>query len=122
LETVERQGHLRPDNGPGRWRVWPPIAEKKGKKGQSRSTRLIQRRIAVATGFTGAGARAEGGETPLHAAAAFGTPETVAALIRVGADLEARDKDGLIPADLAEKNPALRNHAIFWTLNEARFD
>jgi len=46
----------------------------------------------------------------------------LAALLAAGADLATRDEDGLIPADLAGDNPAVRNHNIFWTLNEARFD
>jgi len=45
-----------------------------------------------------------------------------AIILGAGADPAARDEDGLIPADLAEDNPAVRNHGIFWTLNEARFD
>jgi len=61
--------------------------------------------------------------TPPHRAAEHGSPETVAALLDAGADPKARGVGGLIlPADLAEVNDAMRNHAIFWTLNEARFD
>ena len=67
-------------------------------------------------------ARAEGGLTPLHVAAARGTPETVAALLDAGADPKARDADGHSPADMAEHNPAVRDHAIFRRLNQARFD
>jgi len=33
-----------------------------------------------------------------------------------------RDEAGRIPADLEADNPAVRNHAIFWTLHQARFD
>jgi len=66
-------------------------------------------------------ARDEWGGTPLRRAAG-GTPETVAALLAAGADPKARDEDGRSPADLAEDNPAVRDHAIFWTLNQVRFD
>jgi len=38
----------------------------------------------------------------------------VAALLAAGADLEARDGVG--------SSPAIRDHGIFRTLNEARFD
>ena len=67
-------------------------------------------------------ARDEGGKTPLHWAATRGTPETVAALLDAGADPKARDDDGSLPADLAADNAAVRDHAVFWTLNQARFD
>jgi len=67
-------------------------------------------------------ARDEGGETPLHKAAGYGSLGTVAALIAAGADPKARAKDGSLPAVLAEDNEAVRDHDIFWTLNEARFD
>jgi len=46
-------------------------------------------------------ARHENGDTPLHLAAWYGTPETVAALVAGGADLEARDKYGLTPLHAA---------------------
>jgi len=62
------------------------------------------------------------GQTPLHRAARHGSPETVAALIRAGANPKARDGFGRIPADLAEDNADVRDHDIFWTLNQARFD
>ena len=67
-------------------------------------------------------ARDKYGETPLHKAAEHGTPETVAALIHAGAGPTARAWDRETPADLAEDNAAVRNHAVFWTLNKARFD
>jgi len=67
-------------------------------------------------------ARDKDGNTPLHRAAQGGSPETVAALLDAGADLEARAEDGSLPADLAEDNEAVRDHGIFWTLNQARFD
>jgi len=63
------------------------------------------------------------GRTPLHQAVQHATPETVAALLDAGADPATRDARGNTPADLAEdNNPAVRNHAVFWTLNKARFD
>ena len=80
----------------------------------------VDRCIAAGTDLEARGDKYGG--TPLHWAARGGNPETVAALIDAGADLEARDKDGNTPADLAEDNPAVRDHAIFWTLNRARFD
>ena len=64
----------------------------------------------------------EDSDTPLHVAALGGSPETVAALLDAGADLEARDGNGRSPAELAEDNDAVRDHGIFWTLNQARFD
>ncbi len=39
----------------------------------------------------------EYGWTPLHRAAAHGSPDLVQALVQAGADLEARSKDGLTP-------------------------
>ena len=67
-------------------------------------------------------ARDRDGDTPLHMAAVGGNAETVAALVKAGADPKARDGDGRLPADLAEDNAAVRDHAVFWTLNEALFD
>ncbi|MBC6437486.1 MAG: ankyrin repeat domain-containing protein [Rhodobacteraceae bacterium] len=62
------------------------------------------------------------GTTPLHYAAGHGTPEAVRALIDAGADMAARTEDGQAPADLAEENEAVRNHPVFWELNDGRFD
>ena len=45
--------------------------------------------------------RDEGGRTPLHHAAARGTPANIAALLDAGADIAARDKGGRTPLDLA---------------------
>ena len=59
---------------------------------------------------------------PLHRAAERGSPETVAALLDARANPRARDGDGSLPAGLAEDNDAVRDHDIFWTLNEARLD
>ena len=42
-------------------------------------------------------ARDEGGLTPLHYAAALGSPESIAALLAAGADLDARDERGGAP-------------------------
>ena len=67
-------------------------------------------------------ARTGDGKTPLHRAAEDGTPETVATLLDAGADPEAREEDGSLPADLAEDNDAVRDHTVFWRLNQARFD
>jgi len=62
------------------------------------------------------------GNTPLHTAAQYGTPETVLVLLDAGADPKVRNGDGMTPADLADDNPSLRNHDIFWTLNQARYE
>ncbi|MBC6441490.1 MAG: ankyrin repeat domain-containing protein [Rhodospirillales bacterium] len=62
------------------------------------------------------------GWTPLHRAAAYDTAETVEALIAAGADIRAQTEDGRLAVDLAEDNEAVRNHPVFWTLNEARYD
>ena len=67
-------------------------------------------------------ARAEAGMTPLHAAAAVGNAETVAALVKAGANIRAKTSDGRLPADLAEDNDKVKNHDIFWTLNAARYE
>jgi len=75
----------------------------------------------IATGADIA-ARDEDGATPLHGAAWLGTAETVKALIDAGADIRAQTEDGRLAADLAESNEAVRNHDVFRTLNEARFD
>ena len=53
-------------------------------------------------------ARIEGGWTPLHMAAAFGTAETVKFLLAIGADVNAQSYDGVTPANLAHNNPKLR--------------
>jgi len=65
----------------------------------------------------------EGGLTPLHAAAARGTAETVKALIDAGADARARTRDGRTPADLAEdlENDSVLNDPVFRVLHDARF-
>jgi uncharacterized protein len=50
------------------------------------------------------------GETPLHRAAAYGTPESIRLLIEAGADLEARDANGDSPLTWASY--ALRNASV----------
>ena len=67
-------------------------------------------------------ARNEGGMTPLHWAAVFGTAETVTALLAAGADPRARDESGEIPFDKAEPNERLKGTDAWWRLNDARFD
>jgi len=66
-------------------------------------------------------ARDANGWSALHAAADGGTPESVRALLDAGADPGARAEGGKLPADLAEDNPNVRNHPVFWELNDARW-
>jgi ankyrin repeat protein len=40
-------------------------------------------------------------ETPLHDAARSGTPANIAALVKAGADINARDKNGMAPLHVA---------------------
>ena len=68
-------------------------------------------------------ARADDGLTPLHGAATMNNaPSVVAALIEAGADPGARDDGGKTPFDYAKDNAALRGIAIYWRLNEGRFE
>jgi ankyrin repeat protein len=46
-------------------------------------------------------ARNNDGMTPLHIAAAVGTPDNTAALVTAGADIEARNKEGWTPLHIA---------------------
>jgi len=56
-------------------------------------------------------------ETPLHMAAGYGTPETVAVLLDAGADLEARTWDDETPFQLAQHNLDVRdNIEVRWRL------
>jgi ankyrin repeat protein len=48
-------------------------------------------------------ARGEGGMTPLHSAAHYGTLEHIQALLAAGADVTARAKDGSTPLHLAAR-------------------
>ncbi|MBC6402230.1 MAG: ankyrin repeat domain-containing protein [Hyphomonadaceae bacterium] len=66
-------------------------------------------------------ARNESGWTPLHEAAGFGDAEMVAALIKAGANIRAMSKYGRLPAGVAELNDKVKDHDIFWTLNEGRY-
>jgi|TARA_B100001964_G_C14134811_1_gene554620 hypothetical protein len=61
------------------------------------------------------------GRTPLHWAAAFGAPETIKALLGVGANVLAKDKDGKTPSALARKNPALSGTTAMEMLRQATF-
>jgi len=74
-----------------------------------------------AGGDVGIDARDANGRTPLHLAARSGNPETVRALLEAGADPGARAEGGKLPADLAEDNEDVRNHPVFWELNDARW-
>jgi len=57
--------------------------------------------IATAIDSVDVNARTELGRTPLHIAAAFGTPENIAALVEAGADVNARNEDGFTPLHIA---------------------
>ena len=52
--------------------------------------------------------------TPLHVAAAFGTPDNIAALVRAGADVEARNKIGETPLHIAAGGGTPDNIAALW--------
>ena len=68
-------------------------------------------------------ARTEDGSTPLHRAAMKNdTPSVIAALIEGGADPGARDDGGKTPFDYAKDNAALQGTAVYWRLNEGRFE
>ena len=49
----------------------------------------------------GVDARDDKGRTPLHMAARWGWSSAVEALVTLGADVRARDGDGLVPGDHA---------------------
>jgi ankyrin repeat protein len=57
--------------------------------------------IATAIDSVDVNARTEDGVTPLSLAAAFGNPETIAALVEAGADVNARLEDGWTPLHIA---------------------
>ena len=66
------------------------------------------------------GARAAGGNTPLHVAATFNAnPSVIVALIEGGADPGARNEDGKTPFDYAKNNEALKGTDAYWLLNES---
>jgi ankyrin repeat protein len=54
------------------------------------------------TAGAGVMARNKGGLTPLHMAAADGTPANLKVLLDAGADGKAKDKDGKTPRDDAQ--------------------
>jgi ankyrin repeat protein len=60
--------------------------------------------------------------TPLHYAARFGNPSGVLAMLTAGASGSVTDAEGLTPFDWAEKNEKLKGSAIYWRLNDARFE
>ena len=66
--------------------------------------------------------RDEDGSTPLHYAAAESeSPAVVEVLLNAGADAGVRDKHGRLPADRVAWDSAIRNHSVYWTLNDARY-
>lgn len=62
------------------------------------------------------------GATPLHYAARFGNPSGVLAMLTAGASGSVADAEGLTPFDWADKNEKLKGTAIYWRLNDARFE
>ena len=68
------------------------------------------------------GARDEYGLTPLHRAAGEGHAAAIGALLAAGADPGARDKDGLTAFDRIQDYSPLVGTALYWRLNDARWD
>ena len=66
-------------------------------------------------------ARTKERATPLHRAAAYGTPGIIVALLKAGADGAARDKGGKTPFDLAKDNGKLNGTEAYRLLNEAQY-
>jgi len=66
-------------------------------------------------------ARTRDGETPLHRAAAYGTPEAIAALLEAGADGKARASENKTPFDLAKDNSKLKNTDAYRLLKAAQY-
>ena len=66
-------------------------------------------------------ARAVNGMTPLHFAAENGHAEAVTTLLEEGVDSNVRDNDGKLPLDYAADNGQLKDTAVYWKLNDARF-
>ena len=66
-------------------------------------------------------ARTRDRATPLHRAAAYGTPEAIATLIEAGADGKAKNKDGRTPFDLAEDNEQLKGTEAYRLLKAAQY-
>ena len=67
-------------------------------------------------------ARTKHGHTPLHQAAALNhTPAVLIRLLNGGANPAARDVNGKIPWDYANKNLMLKDSDVYWRLNEGRF-
>ncbi len=67
-------------------------------------------------------ARAEYGVTPLHLAPSNENPAAVALLLDRDADATLRDKENTLPFDEAKKNGKLKGTAVYWRLNDARFE
>ena len=67
-------------------------------------------------------ARDKSGVTPLHFAAQQNmNPEATSLLLELGADPSVRDGNGKLPADLAERNEAIKESDLYWRLHEGRF-
>ncbi len=61
--------------------------------------------------------------TPLHIAVAGfnASPGVIAALVRHGADVNAKSESGTTPWSLAQENEALSGTEAYWLMNEKRF-
>ena len=60
------------------------------------------------------------GDTPLHLAAANGTPENIQALLEAGADPKAINESGKTPWDFAQYNNALKDTKGYLALKLAQ--
>ena len=65
-------------------------------------------------------ARDKHGLTPLHLAAAYGTPDNIAALLEGGASGSVKDGEGKTPFDLARRNDKVKGTAAYRALNDAQ--
>ncbi|MBC6403363.1 MAG: ankyrin repeat domain-containing protein [Hyphomonadaceae bacterium] len=62
----------------------------------------------------------DSGRTSLHRAAAYGTTETVATLIKARANPRATNKSEKLATDLARGNYSVRRHHIYRVLDAVR--
>ena len=83
--------------------------------------------IATAIDSVDVNARTEDGVTPLHIAAAFGTPENIAALVEAGADVNAKDQLDRTPLHFLAATGLVENirlllEVVITNLRFERFD